>query len=63
MMQADREHNFNWPVNCPAVNTHEKGLLSVCIIIINIFHCKPKHPLKIILAHISSKNTPGQTFQ
>ena len=34
MMQADHEHNFNWPVNCPAVTTHEKGLLSVCVIII-----------------------------
>ena len=25
MMQADRERNFNWPVNCPAVTRHEKG--------------------------------------
>ena len=35
MMQADREHNFNLPVNCPAVTTRVKGLLSVCVIIIN----------------------------
>ena len=50
MMQADREHNFNWPINCPALTMYEKGLLSVCIIIIiiiiNIFHCMPKTPTK-----------------
>ena len=41
----------------------KKGLLSVCVnTIINIFHCMPKIPTKkvrIIVALISSKNTPS----
>ena len=66
MMQADREHNFNWPVNCPAVTTHEKGPIEfgVIIIIINIFHCMPKKPHKeSSLPTFLVKIHPLQMFQ